>query len=60
MWKSIAKLFNGKKRRIAMYGGAVTAIGTVTGFVPLIVIGIAANAIFGGADQVNKLLDKKK
>lgn len=55
-----AKLLDGKKRRIAMYGGAATSIGALTGYVPLIIAGTIVTAIFGGADQANKLLKKKK
>ncbi len=55
-----AKLLDGKKRRIAMYGGAATSIGALTGFVPLTILGTVVTVIFGGADQVNKVLEKKK
>ncbi len=57
---SMAKFFNGKKRRIANLGGAATSIGALTGFVPLIIAGTVILAVFGTADQVGKQLKKNK
>lgn len=55
-----AKFLDGKKRRIAIIGGAATSIGALTGFVPLTIAGTIVIAIFGTADQVDKQLKKKK
>jgi hypothetical protein len=62
MWSWIAKaandtvkFFDGKKRRIAVIGGAATSIGALTGYLPLVIVGTALTAIFGTADQVQKM-----
>ena len=51
-----AEYLDGKKRRIAIIGGAATSIGSITGLVPLVVAGTIILAIFGTADQVQKKL----
>ena len=53
--KDTVKFFDGKKRRIAVIGGALTSIGAMTGIVELVIVGTAVTAIFGTADQVQKL-----
>lgn len=53
-----AKFLDGKKRRIAIIGGAATSIGALTGVVPLVIVGTALTAIFGTADGVQKLKSK--
>jgi len=58
--KDIWAYLDGKKRRIAVIGGAATSIGALTGFVPLTIAGTIVIAIFGGADQVDKQLKKRK
>ena len=49
---------DGKKRRIAVIGGAATSIGALIGFVPLVIAGTIVTAVFGTADQVAKKLNK--
>ncbi len=56
--KSIWNYLDGKKRRIAVIGGAATSIGALTGFLPLVIAGTIVTAVFGGADQVSKKLNK--
>lgn len=56
--KSIWNYLDGKKRRIAVLGGAATSIGALTGFLPLVIVGTVVTAVFGGADQIDKKLKK--
>lgn len=65
MWNKIkilagatVKYLDGKKRRIAIIGGATTSIGASTGIVPLVIAGTIVTAIFGTADGVQKFKSK--
>ena len=57
--KSIWNYLDGKKRRIAVLGGAATSVGALTGFLPLVIVGTVVTAVFGSADQVSKQMKKK-
>jgi type IV secretory pathway VirB2 component (pilin) len=59
MFKKLWKLLDGKKRRIAVIGGAATSIGALTGYVPLTIVGTIITAVFGSADQVDRVIKKK-